>query len=148
MGRSVLKQRTLVGNRMHSRPIVIFDGVCNFCSGAVNFIIKRDPTGRFAFAPLQSPVGQALIEKHGLAMVDVDTVLLLKDGRCFERTDAVLEIMRDLTGLWHWFRVLKILPRPCRDYFYRVFARNRYRLFGKRDTCIVPSASVRERFLE
>lgn len=144
----MLTQRTLNGDRMHNRPIVIFDGVCNFCNGAVNFIIKRDPTGRFAFAPLQSPVGQELLEKHGLAMVDEDTVLLLKDGQCFERTDAVLEITKDLTGFWHWFRVLKVLPKPCRDYFYRVFARNRYRLFGKRDTCIVPSASVRERFLE
>lgn len=144
----MLTQRTRIGNRMHGPHIVIFDGVCNFCNGAVNFIIKRDPTGRFAFAPLQSSVGQELIEKHGLAMVGEDTILLLKDGQCFERTDAVLEIMNDLAGFWHWFRVLKVLPKPCRDYLYRVFARNRYRLFGKRDTCIVPTANVRERFLE
>jgi len=133
---------------MDNRHIVIFDGVCNFCNGAVNFIIKRDPTGRFVFTPMQSPIGQELIEEYGAAMVGVDTILLVKDGQCFERTDAALEITKDLTGFWHWFRILKVLPKPFRDYFYRLFARNRYRLFGRRDTCMVPTVSVRERFLE
>lgn len=133
---------------MDNRHIVIFDGVCNFCNGAVNFIIKRDPNSRFVFTPMQSPIGQELIEQYGAAMVGVDTFLLVKDGQCFERTDAALEITKDLSGLWHWFRVLKILPKPFRDYFYRLFARNRYKLFGKRETCMVPTADVRERFLE
>lgn len=133
---------------MDDRYIVIFDGVCNFCNGAVNFIIKRDPLGRFAFTPMQSPAGQELIEKYGAAMVGVDTFLLVKDGQCFERTDAALEITKDLSGLWHWIRVLKVLPRPFRDYFYRLFARNRYKLFGRREYCMVPTVSVRERFLE
>ena len=133
---------------MDNRHIVIFDGVCNFCNGAVNFIIKRDPTGRFVFTPMQSPVGQELIEQFGAEMVGVDTFLLVKDGQCFERTDAALEITKDLSGLWHWLRVFKVLPRPLRDFFYRLFARNRYRLFGRRETCMVPTASVRERFLE
>ena len=133
---------------MDNRHIVIFDGVCNFCNGAVNFIIKRDPTGRFVFTPMQSPVGQELIEQFGAEMGGVDTFLLVKDGQCFERTDAALEITKDLSGLWHWLRVFKVLPRPLRDFFYRLFARNRYRLFGRRETCMVPTASVRERFLE
>jgi len=133
---------------MDNRHIVIFDGVCNFCNGAVNFIIKRDSTGRFVFTPMQSPTGQKLIEKYGAAMVGVDTFLLVKEGQCFERTDAALEITKDLSGLWHWFRVLKILPQPFLDHFYRLFARNRYRLFGRRETCMVPTAGVRDRFLE
>jgi predicted DCC family thiol-disulfide oxidoreductase YuxK len=132
---------------MDNRHIVIFDGVCNFCNGAVNFIIKRDPDGRFAFTPMQSPSGQRLIEEQGAEMVGIDTFLLVKDGRCFDRTDAALEITKDLTGLWHMFRISRILPRPVRDYFYRLFARNRYKLFGRRDTCMVPTESVRNRFL-
>lgn len=132
---------------MKNRRIVIFDGVCNFCNSAVNFIIKRDPAGRFAFTPMQSSVGQALIEDLGASMVGVDTFLLIKNGQCFERTDAALEIAKDLTGYWHWLRILKALPRPVRDYFYRLFARNRYKLFGRRDICMVPTESVRERFL-
>ena len=133
---------------MDSRHIVIFDGVCNLCNGAVSFIIKRDPAGQFAFTPMQSPIGQRLIDKYGAKMVGVDTFLLVKHGRCFERTDAALEITKDLTGSWHLLRVLKILPRPFRDYFYRLIARNRYKLFGKRATCMVPTENVRKRFLE
>ena len=133
---------------MDQRYIVIFDGVCNFCNGAVNFIIRRDPAGRFAFTPMQSAAGQKLIEKYGAEIAGVDTFLLVKNGHCYERTDAAFEITRDLTGFWHLFRILKVLPGPFRDFFYRLFARNRYKLFGKRDTCMVPTASVRERFLE
>ena len=133
---------------MDDRHIVIFDGVCNFCNGAVNFIIKRDPGGRFAFTPMQSDIGQELIAKYGATMVGVDTFLLIKDGQCFERTDAAFEITKELTGIWYWFRVLRVLPRPIRDYFYRLFARNRYKLFGRRETCMVPTARIRERFLE
>ncbi len=133
---------------MDNRHIVIFDGVCNFCNGAVNFIIKRDPAGRFVFTPMQSPIGQGLIENYGAEMAGLDTFLLVKDGHCYERTDAALEITKDLTGFWYLFRIMKILPRPFRDYFYRLFARNRYALFGRRDTCMLPTESVRERFLD
>jgi predicted DCC family thiol-disulfide oxidoreductase YuxK len=133
---------------MDSRHIVIFDGVCNFCNGAVNLIIERDRTARFAFTPMQSQIGQELIKKHGAEMVGVDTFLLVKNGRCYERTDAGLEITKDLSGFWYFFRVMKIIPRPFRDYFYRLFARNRYALFGRRDVCMVPTENVRERFLE
>ena len=133
---------------MDNHYIVIFDGVCNFCIGAVNFIIKRDPAGRFAFTPMQSPIGQKLIEEYDAKMVGVDTILLVKNGRCLDRSDAALEITKDLTGAWHWLRVFMVLPRPFRDLLYKLFARNRYRLFGRRDTCIVPTASIRERFIE
>jgi predicted DCC family thiol-disulfide oxidoreductase YuxK len=132
---------------MDDRHIIIFDGVCIFCNGAVNFIIKRDPLGRFVFTPMQSPAGQKLMEEYGATIVGIDTFLLVKDGQSFEHTDAALEIAKDLGGLWHWFRVLKVLPRPFRDYFYRLFARNRYKLFGRRESCMVPTASIRERFL-
>jgi predicted DCC family thiol-disulfide oxidoreductase YuxK len=133
---------------MDSRHIVIFDGVCNFCNGAVNFIIKRDPTGRFWFTPMQSPIGQELIERYGADVAGIDTFLLVKEGRCFKRTDAALEITKDLKGYWYMFRVLKVFPQQFRDYFYRLFARNRYKFFGRRETCMVPTEGDRRRFLE
>lgn len=97
---------------------------------------------------MQGQVGQELIKKHAAKMAGGDALLLVKDGRCYERTDAALEITKDLSGFWYLLRVMRILPRPIRDYFYRLFARNRYALFGRLDTCMVPTASVRERFLE
>lgn len=130
------------------RSIVIFDGVCNFCNGTVNFIIRRDPNGLFSFTPMQSESGRRLIEEHHAPMVGGDTFLLIKNGQCFDRTDAALEICRDLTGLWFLFRVFKIFPRSFRDYFYRLFARNRYTLFGRRQECMIPSPEVRDRFIE
>ena len=133
---------------MDKRHIVIFDGVCNFCNGAVNFIIYRDPNVRFVFTPMQSDIGQKLIEENDASMMGEDTFLLVKNGQCYERTDAALEITKDLTGFWYVFRVLKILPKPFRDFFYRLFARNRYALFGRRDSCMLPTENIRERFLE
>jgi predicted DCC family thiol-disulfide oxidoreductase YuxK len=133
---------------MSERHIVIFDGVCNFCNGAVNFIIRRDPEALFSFTPMQSESGQRLIEEHGATMVGIDTFLLIKNGQCYERTDAAFEIASNLTGLWSMLGVLKILPKSFRDYFYKLFARNRYKLFGRRGECIIPSQDVRDRFIE
>ena len=134
-------------SEMPNPHIVIFDGVCNFCNEAVNFIIKRDPRGVFAFAPMQSRCGQSLIQKYNIPEVGIDTLLLIKNGRSYLRTDAALEITKDLSGLWFFLRALKIVPRPLRGYFYKVFARNRYKLFGKRDTCMIPAPEVRSRFI-
>lgn len=133
---------------MTNRHIIIFDGVCNFCNGAVNFIIRRDLDGVFAFTPMQSEIAKELIDRHGAEMVGVDTLLLIKNEQCYERTDAVIEITRDLTGLWHMLRIFKVLPRSFRDYFYRLFARNRYKLFGRREHCMIPTADIRNRFIE
>ena len=130
-----------------TRHIVVFDGVCNFCNGAVNFIIKRDPGGIFAFTPMQSELAQALTERFNVPNVGVDTFLLIKNDRCYVFSDAALEIAKDLTGLWFLFNVLKIVPRPIRDAAYKLFARNRYKLFGRTDSCMAPSADVRARFV-
>lgn len=98
-----------------TRHIIVFDGVCKFCNGAVNFIIRRDRKNLFCFTPMQGEAGQRLIEKYSADMVGVDTFLLLKDGVCFERTDAALEITKDLSGLWPLCRVFRILPRSMRQ---------------------------------
>ncbi len=133
---------------MDSRYIIIFDGVCNFCNGSINFIIKRDPNNIFVFVPIQSKKAQSLIETHQASNVGVDTFLLIKNGACYYRTDAALEIVKDLSGLWYILKIFKIFPNVVRDYFYRAFARNRYALFGKKDVCMVPTAENKNRFLE
>ena len=130
------------------RHIVLFDGVCNFCNGAVNFIIRRDPQRRFAFAPLQTSPGRSLMQEYQVHENAVDMLVVIKNGRCYLGADAALEIVRDLTGPWSLLRVFKIVPRPLRDYFYKVFARNRYRLFGKKEACMIPSPDVRGRFVD
>jgi len=125
---------------MDNRHIVIFDGVCNFCNGAVNFIIKRDPEGIFAFTPMQSGLAREL-------MNNIDTFLLIKNERCFVFSSAALEIAKDLTGFWYVFKIFKFVPNIIRDFFYKMFARNRYALFGRQETCMVPTEEIRSRFV-
>lgn len=132
---------------MSHRHIIIFDGVCNFCNGAVNFIIQRDHSDRFVFAPMQSPTAKKLIAEHHVKKVGFDTFLLIKNNQCYFRTDAAFQITKDLSGLWYLFQVLKVVPRPFRDYFYRLFARNRYQIFGKNEQCIVPTPELKNKFL-
>jgi predicted DCC family thiol-disulfide oxidoreductase YuxK len=132
---------------MDSKNIVIFDGVCNFCNGSVNFIIKRDPEGVFAFTPMQSDLAKELMEKHQIFNVGIDTFLLIKDGQCFIFSSAALEIAKDLTGFWYLFNILKLIPAPVRDFFYKLFARNRYKLFGRKEHCMVPTTAIRSRFV-
>lgn len=130
-----------------AHPIVLYDGVCNFCNGAVNFIIDRDPHAYFRFASLQSDIGQRLCAEHGIA-TDVSTIALIEDGRGFVRTNAALRIARHLSGAWPALCALVVIPRPLRDWAYSWFAARRYRWFGKSDTCRVPSPEVRARFLD
>lgn len=127
--------------------IVIFDGLCNLCSASVRFILKNDSTGAIRFAPMQSPLGHDLLRQHGIDPADAHTFLLLRGTETFVQSDAALEIARDL-GRWRWLRVLRVIPRDLRNWIYGAIARNRYRWFGKRDTCFVPTNEQRARFLD
>jgi predicted DCC family thiol-disulfide oxidoreductase YuxK len=131
----------------NNEHIVIFDGICNFCNGAINFIIKHDPDGVFVFTPMQSELAKSLILKYKIDNVGIDTFLLIKNDTAYIWTDAALEIAKDLNGYWYLANVTRIIPRFIRDYLYRVFARNRYRLFGKRTKCMVPTPSLKKRFI-
>lgn len=130
------------------RPIILFDGVCNFCNTSVNFLIRRDPKGLFRFAPLQSETGKRLLERHHLSTTNLDTMVLIEGDRVSTRSTAGLKIARRLSGLWPLLCVFQIVPRPIRDAVYNVIARNRYRWWGKRDTCMIPTPGVREKFLD
>jgi len=122
-----------------SRAVVLFDGVCNLCNASVNFIIKRDPRCRFSFAALQSEAGQALLARHKIAGQRPDSVILLEEGRVFMRSTAALRIARRLSGLWPLLYPLVLVPIPIRDKLYDWVARHRYRWFGRREQCRLPT---------
>ena len=130
-----------------NKHIIIFDGVCNFCNGAINFIIKHDPKEVFLFTPMQSDLARSLIDEHQITNVGIDTFLLIKNDNTYIWTDAALEITKDLNGYWYFFNAMRIIPRSIRDFLYKAFARNRYSLFGKRDHCMTPTPSIKDRFI-
>jgi predicted DCC family thiol-disulfide oxidoreductase YuxK len=128
--------------------VILFDGVCNLCSGAVQFIIKRDTQGAFKFASLQSSFGQQMLKQFNIDKNLMHSIVLVRDNAIFQRSDAALEIAKQLKGIWSALYAFKILPRFLRDGIYNMIARNRYRLFGKKDECWRPTPKLKERFLE
>lgn len=132
---------------MDDKYIVVFDGVCNFCNGAVHFIIKRDPKMQFMFAPMQTDFAKQLMSEYGISNAGVDTFLLIKNGQSYVFSTAALEIARDLNGYWFLFNAFRALPSSIRDFFYKTFARNRYALFGRQENCMIPTAELKSRFL-
>lgn len=129
-------------------PIILFDGVCNFCAWSVRFVIERDPRGVIRFASLQSEAGKSLLRQHGLDENQSDSFVFIEGSRAFTESTAALRVCKHLRWPWRWLRVGLILPKFLRDPFYRIIARNRYRWFGKSDSCLVPSPEIRARFLD
>lgn len=127
---------------------VLFDGVCNFCNSSVSFIINRDKAEYFKFAPLQSEFASGLLEEKEIDRSKTDSVVLVEDGEVFVFSTAALRIAKRLDGLWPALYVFIIVPRPIRDFFYKLFAKYRYRLFGKKDQCMIPTPEVRSRFVD
>ena len=127
--------------------IILFDGVCNFCNSSVNFIIERDKAGYFKFAPLQSEIGEKLLAENGVDKIETDSVVLIEDGAVYTHSTAALRVARKLDGGWRWLSYLNIVPRVVRDAAYKLFAKYRYKLFGKKDECMLPSPEIRARFL-
>lgn len=131
-----------------THPVILFDGICNFCNGAVNFTLRRDRKKQLRFAPLQSAAGQQLLKENGWPETDMQSFLLIENGRLYHRSTAALRVCRYLRGGWPLCYGLLIIPRFIRDGVYDFIARNRYRWFGKRDACMMPTPDIRERFLE
>jgi len=130
-------------------PIVLFDGVCNLCNGAVQFILDHDRTHALRFASLQSDGGRALLEKHGMKVPegDPDTIVVVEGESAYERSSAVMRIVRHMTFPFWLARVFVLVPRPIRDFFYKIIARNRYRWFGKTNECRIPTPELRARMI-
>lgn len=129
-------------------PLILFDGVCNLCSGAVQFVLRRDRAARFRFASLQSAAGQRELARAGVLGKVPDSIVLLAGGRVRVKSAAALAIARGLRFPWPLLSVFWLVPFPLRDLVYDWIARNRYRWFGKRDECWVPTAELRSRFLD
>jgi predicted DCC family thiol-disulfide oxidoreductase YuxK len=127
------------------KNIILFDGVCNLCSFSVNFIIKHDKKGYFHFASIQSKIGKALIEKYDLK--ELDSIILVQDDKAYIYSDAVLCIAKELDGCYRYLYIFRFTPRVFRDAIYRVVAKYRYRVFGKKEYCMIPTKGIRCRFL-
>lgn len=130
-----------------NRFIVLFDGVCNLCNSSVNFIIDNDKHNRFRFASLQSEAGQRLLQKFLLEEREFDSIVLVCNDNYYIKSDAVLRIVREFSGLWRVLYCFKILPGSFRNYLYDIIAGNRYKWFGKKDSCRIPTPELKEKFL-
>lgn len=126
--------------------IILFDGVCNFCNASINFVIDHDTARRFRFTSLQSDIGQQILTENRRSVSDFDTVLLIREGKLYEKSTAALEIARYLRG-WTWLYAFRFIPRFIRDAVYNLIAKNRYRIFGKSESCRIPTAEERSLFI-
>ena len=126
---------------------ILFDGVCNLCNGFVVFVIKRDPDAKFKFASLQSEEGIELQNEFDMVQERIETMVLVKNDNYYLKSDAVLRILKELNGLWPYLYYFIYVPRPIRDFVYDLIAKNRYRLFGRQDQCMVPTPDLKKRFL-
>jgi predicted DCC family thiol-disulfide oxidoreductase YuxK len=127
--------------------IILFDGVCNLCNSGVQFIIKRDSKCHFKFASLQSETGQMLLRKYGISN-KIDSIIVIENEKVYIKSSAALQISKYLDGCWKYLIIFKVLPSSFRNFLYDILAKNRYRWFGKKDTCMLPTLEMKKRFLE
>ncbi len=130
---------------MSERPIILFDGECILCNGAVQFIIKHDQKGYFHFAALQSTFGEKLKKDHP-ELSSIDSIILVQNGKIKIESSAALSIAKNLEGWPKFFYAFIIIPTTIRDYLYRLIARNRFKIYGKNESCMIPSKEIRDRF--
>lgn len=132
---------------MDKKAVILFDGVCNLCNGFVNFIIRRDKKNRFRFASLQSDAAAALLSRYSVTK-NLKTIIFIENGKVYSRSGAALHICRRLSGGWPLLYGFIIVPSFIRDAFYDLVAKYRYRWFGKRDQCMIPTPALRSKFLD
>ena len=138
-----------MSSESENKTIVLFDGVCNFCSGSVLFIIKRDPKEYFRFAALQTEEGNRIMEQYGIDPEDrPESIILVENGKVWYRSSAALRIARKLRWGWPLFYGFIAFPPFLRDFFYNIIAKNRYKWFGQKDSCFIPTDEIRSRFIE
>ncbi|RIV69042.1 thiol-disulfide oxidoreductase DCC family protein [Flagellimonas aequoris] len=131
-----------------NKKIILFDGVCNLCNGSVQFVIKRDKKDVFRYAAIQSEVGEQLITERHIDTNQVDSIILIEPGVAyFTKSDAALEIAGELGGLWKLTSIFKWIPKSIRDVIYDFVARNRYKWFGKQESCMIPTPELKAKFL-
>lgn len=132
---------------MKPGPIILFDGVCNFCNSTVNFVLRQDKVNIFLFAPLQSEAGQKLLAQNKLPTQNFDSFVLIEDGKTYSSSSAALKVLQKLPWYWQWTQVFWIVPKPLRNWVYGFVAKNRYKWFGKKEQCMIPKQEWKHRFL-
>jgi len=128
--------------------ILLFDGVCNLCNGAVQFLIERDTESKIKFAALQSEFGQSFLKKFNLSIEDFNSVILIQGDHYFIKSTAALKVVKNVSGVWRHLYYLIYIPRFLRDFIYDLIAKSRYRIFGKRENCMIPSPEIENRFFK
>ncbi len=147
MSSSIQHPASNIPQKGEQHPILLFDGICNLCNSSVQWVIEHDPGAKFRFASLQSEAGQALLRQHQLPTDELNTVVLVDAGRAYTRSDVPLQIVGKLGGAWSLLTVFRIVPRPLRNAVYDWIARNRYRWFGNKEACWLPTPDLKARFL-
>lgn len=134
-------------DRKPLKSIILFDGVCNLCNASVTFVIQRDRSDQFRFAALQSELGLELISKFGINPEKTDSIVLIEEEAAYTKSTAALRISKKLSGAWPLLYGFIIIPKPFRDWVYGYIAKNRYRWFGKQESCMIPTPALRQKFL-
>ena len=133
---------------MNHQPTILFDGVCNFCNNAVNFTIRKNTKANILFAPMQSEAGQKLLQQYNLPADDMQSFIFIDEGKIYKQSTAALKVCRYLRGLWPLCYGFMVVPKFIRDGIYNWIAKNRYKWFGIRQACMIPTAEVKARFLK
>lgn len=136
-------------NLPKNKKIILFDGVCNLCDSSVQFVIKHDKKDVFRFVSLQSELGQNILKHIGINPSNIDSVVLYEPGIAYYfKSAAAIEIAKNLGGVFHFGTIFRIIPTGIRNQLYNYIAKNRYKWFGKKDNCLVPSIEIKSKFLE
>ena len=130
------------------QPVILFDGVCNLCNGAVQYVIKHDADEQFLFASLQSQFGQQVLASYHLSSTDFNSFILLRNGKIYQKSTAALLVAKQLKGVINWLYLCRVIPAFIRDGVYSIIAKNRYKWFGKQDACWLPTPELMGRFLD
>ena len=136
-----------MNQEIEQHPVILFDGVCNLCNSSVQFIINHDKQSKFRFASLQSETGKQLLTKFDLPTENLYSVLLVTGEKFYDRSRAALEIAKRLSGLWPMMYIFIIVPSPIRNFIYDYISKNRYRWFGVRNECMIPTPELKSRFV-
>jgi predicted DCC family thiol-disulfide oxidoreductase YuxK len=132
----------------NEHPVLIFDGVCNLCEWLVVFVVKRNRRGNIRFVAAQSDIGEQLQRQYDADAIRDSTMVLLKNEKVYSKSDAAIEIAKELDGLWKLLVVFGAIPKFLRDWIYAWIGENRYKWFGRKSQCLTPSADLKNRFLE
>ncbi|MBT8317773.1 MAG: thiol-disulfide oxidoreductase DCC family protein [Lutibacter sp.] len=134
-------------NNFKGKSIILFDGICNLCNSSVNFIIRNDKKEHFLFASLQSDAAKEILLQYQVKKITFDSILLIENGKIYTKSTAALRISRNLDGTYRFIYFLKIIPKSITDWIYDIIANNRYKWFGKKESCMMPDEKLKSKFL-